>query len=122
MEQPGAINRVREVEWLCGIAIALLVCIDAEVFPESVLQQHVANRAPSILLVLFGISSELYWRTSVSRAKNVGERLQAWYRERAGRLLLAWYAMFTSWWLAVLCLDRFSLDWPHALASLVCVA
>ena len=51
-----------ELDWLKGFAILAVICIHAKLYADSVFFLQIINRAVHVFLVLFGISSELWWQ------------------------------------------------------------
>jgi peptidoglycan/LPS O-acetylase OafA/YrhL len=95
--EPG--EHVPELDWLKGFAILSVICIHAELFSSSFFFLQVINRAVPIFLVLFGVSSELWWQREARRAPD--RVLRNWYGRRLGRLLPGFWLMMALWWLVV---------------------
>lgn len=88
-----------EIDWLKGFSILGVICIHAKVYSDSFFFLQVLNRAVHTFLVLFGISSELWWRREVARApEHVTRR---WYVGRLSRIVPGYWAMTAIWWLVV---------------------
>ena len=111
--------RLAEIEWLKGIAILWVIWIHSGAFDESWVFEQFVNRAVPIFLVLFGVTSELWWR----RVQRVDpERVtRLWYTKRLRRLLPGYFAVMSLWWLtAILLADTHpiaGLSWKHAVVS-----
>jgi peptidoglycan/LPS O-acetylase OafA/YrhL len=113
---------VPEIDWLKGFAILSVVCIHAKVYETTRFYEFVVNRAVPIFLVLFGITSELWWARAVPAGDGLRSALGRWYRGRLARLLPPVWAMATAWCAAVVVFDRtkaFHLGVPEALATYV---
>ncbi|HMJ10026.1 MAG TPA: acyltransferase family protein, partial [Polyangiaceae bacterium] len=95
----GTRGHVPELDWLKGFAILAVICIHAKLYSESVFFLQVINRAVHVFLVLFGISSELWWARE--RARGISSPERAWYSGRLARILLGYWAMTAIWWLVV---------------------
>lgn len=109
-----------EIDWLKGFAILCVVCIHAKVYDSTLLFEHVVNRAVPIFLVLFGVTSELWWGRPGQAGSPRGSRLREWYVGRARRLLPPLWAMATAWWLGLLYFGgdgALRVGWMEALAT-----
>jgi surface polysaccharide O-acyltransferase-like enzyme len=87
------------VDWLKGIAILCVIGIHAKIYDETLFHQHVVNRAVPMFLILFAVTSELWWE----RAERP---LASWYRKRLTRLYVPWWGMTATWWLFVVLSGR----------------
>lgn len=108
-------EHIEEIDRLKGFAILSVVCIHAQLYATTLFHQRVVNRAVPIFLVLFGVTSELFWQ----RAKPT---LSKWYRSRFERTLIPFWAIAALFWLAVLATGSAAergLDWRFALGTLV---
>jgi peptidoglycan/LPS O-acetylase OafA/YrhL len=118
-------DHVPELDWLKGFAIVCVVCIHAEVYAHSLFFDRIVNRAVPIFIVLFGVTSELWWKRA-SRTSVVSQSaIWRWYRSRIERLVIPFWAMVLVWWLIVVASGsaaRLHVGFPHALASLVAYA
>jgi peptidoglycan/LPS O-acetylase OafA/YrhL len=97
-------QHVPELDWLKGFAILAVMWIHSKPFDDSLLFVHLINRAVPIFLVLFGISSELWWQREGERAPE--GRARRWLRGRLRRLLPGYWGLMALWWLAVLILGE----------------
>jgi len=79
-----------------GLAIVGVLLIHARPLVGTWFHARVVNEAVPVLLVLFGTTSELWWRREAARSS---DGLTArWYRARAGRLLVpVWSALAVLW-------------------------
>jgi peptidoglycan/LPS O-acetylase OafA/YrhL len=88
-----------ELDWLKGFAILAVICIHAKLYSDSLFFLQVINRAVHVFLVLFGISSELWWDREQRKRDASPDR--AWYSGRLLRIVPGYWAMTAIWWLAV---------------------
>jgi peptidoglycan/LPS O-acetylase OafA/YrhL len=88
-----------ELDWLKGFAILAVICIHAKLYSDSLFFLQVINRAVHVFLVLFGISSELWWDREQSKRDAPPDR--AWYSGRLLRIVPGYWAMTVIWWLVV---------------------
>ncbi len=83
--------------------------------------RRVIDRAVLIFMVLFGMSSELWWQREVARDPEHATR--NWFRGRLSRLLPGYWAMMAIWWLVVVLWHppegSIKLSVPLALASII---
>lgn len=110
MNEPRG-EHLPEIDWLKGFAILAVIWIHAKPYEESFFYLQVINRAVPIFLVLFGLSSELWWQretegateeTALRSASPSQRRPQnKWYTGRLLRLLPPYWAMIGVWWLFV---------------------
>ncbi|HEY6561679.1 MAG TPA: acyltransferase [Polyangiaceae bacterium] len=111
--------RLAEIEWLKGIAILWVIWIHSGAFDETWVFEQFINRAVPIFLVLFGVTSELWWR----RAQRVDPQrvVHDWYAKRLRRLLPGYFAVMSLWWLTALLLADThpiaGLSWKHAVVT-----
>jgi peptidoglycan/LPS O-acetylase OafA/YrhL len=93
-------SRIPEIDSLKGFCILSVVCIHAKLYSASFFHLYVINRAVPIFLVLFGVTSQLWWRS----AENLGQglRLGRFYLARSTRILLPVWVLSTIWWLSLL--------------------
>ena len=54
-------DHLPELDWLKGFSILSVVCIHAKLYADTAAFNGVVNRAVPIFLVLFGVTSELWW-------------------------------------------------------------
>lgn len=110
-----------ELDWLKGFAILAVICIHAKLYGDSVFFLQVINRAVHVFLVLFGMSSELWWEREEKRSDARPDR--AWYLGRLRRIVPGYWAMTAIWWLAVALWrappGNLTLGWPQALLSFI---
>jgi peptidoglycan/LPS O-acetylase OafA/YrhL len=91
-------GREARIDWLKGGAALSVLIIHARALQDPLLFQQFVNRAVPIFVLLFGVTSELWWRARSSRVTLEASR--AWYRTRLPRLLIpAWGAL--ALWLAI---------------------
>jgi peptidoglycan/LPS O-acetylase OafA/YrhL len=94
--------RMPELDWAKGLCILAVISLHANSFDDSIVFRHTVNRAVSVFLVLFGVSSELYWRKSDRTGGSTASRLGKWYGRRLRRLMVPWWTVCGLWWLATL--------------------
>src|SRR4051794_18843962 len=88
-----------EIDWLKGFAILSVICIHSRLAAESWFFLPIVNRAVHVFLVLFGISSELWWQRELARAPEHASR--RWYWGRLRRIVPGYWAVTVGWWLVV---------------------
>jgi peptidoglycan/LPS O-acetylase OafA/YrhL len=113
-------EHVPELDYLKGFAIICVVCIHAKLYAETLFHDRVINRAVPIFVVLFGATSELWWKRAASRSPDQPRPLRKWYRHRLERLVIPFWAMAAAWWLAATATgtaEMLGVGWPHALAT-----
>jgi peptidoglycan/LPS O-acetylase OafA/YrhL len=111
-------ERIREIDWLKGFAILCVIWIHAKPFENSLFYLEIVDRAVPIFLVLFGVSSELWWNRAAAMSPR--ERLAKWYRERFARLMVPLWTTVTLCWLAALISGAGAtkqIGWSHLLAA-----
>jgi peptidoglycan/LPS O-acetylase OafA/YrhL len=113
-----------EIDWLKGFAIVAVVCIHAQLWAGTFIFHQLIDRAVMIFMVLFGVSSELWWqREQTRRPETVTRR---WYSGRLKRILPGYWAIMAAWWLAVALWGRPEhstlLGWRQVLASFLAYA
>src|SRR4026208_2429584 len=116
----NARDHLPELDWLKGFAIACVVCIHAELYSHTLFFDRIVNRAVPIFTVLFGVTSELWWKRALTSQAGSGP-IARWYRTRLQRLIIPFWALGAAWWIGVLAsnnVSRLHLEWPHALATL----
>lgn len=99
-------HHVPEIDWLKGFAILSVVCIHAKAYEGTPFYDNVINRAVPIFLVLFGITSELWWDSALSSGETPRAVAARWYKGRLARLGPPVWAMSTAWCAALLYLGR----------------
>jgi peptidoglycan/LPS O-acetylase OafA/YrhL len=87
---------VVELDWVKGLAILGVLLIHSEVFVSSAWGQLLIHRSVPVLIVLFGTTSELWWRRESSRAD--GSIVWRWYRMRFTRLMVPVWVMLAALW------------------------
>ncbi len=87
-------SRIPELDWLKGIAILGVLFIHARPLVGTLVHDYGIDRAVPIFIVLFGMSSDLWWRRRGERAG----ALAAWYRGRLVRLMIPVWAVLAIWW------------------------
>lgn len=94
-------DRLPELDWLKGFAIVSVVCIHAKLYADTDVFNGVMNRAVPIFLVLFGITSELWWERSPAGSPAEARRsIAKWYRSRYRRLYVPYWFLALAWWCA----------------------
>lgn len=110
-------RRTPEIDWLKGFAIICVLFIHARPILDPIVFEHVINRAVPIFIVLFGATSERWWRLQTA-AKSTS--LHLWYRTRLARLMLPVWGMLVIWWsLALTFPTPQTFRWWHVLATVV---
>lgn len=116
METPRL--HVREIDVLKGFCILCVVAIHAAFLADTAIFRFLIDRAVLVFLVLFGVTSEFWWRRSREQESGATRR---WYRGRLGRVLPAYWAMMTCWWLTVALWHRpdddMTLGWPQVIIT-----
>ncbi|HMJ14605.1 MAG TPA: acyltransferase family protein, partial [Polyangiaceae bacterium] len=111
-------ERLPEVDLLKGFCILCVVAIHARLLGGTAVFYFVIDRAVPIFLVLFGVTSELWWRRNSGQASGVTRR---WYVGRLVRVLPGYWALMASWWLVVALWQRpdnnLVLGWPQLVIS-----
>lgn len=82
-----------EVDTLKGVAILGVLAIHSNLFVGGLFHEALINRAVPILLVLFGVSSELWW------AKHADASARSYWWSRYKRLLPPVWAAVALWWI-----------------------
>jgi peptidoglycan/LPS O-acetylase OafA/YrhL len=111
-------GRHREVDAVRGLAILGVLLIHANPLQENAFHQIVVNRAVAVFLVLFGVSSELWWDRRSDPSSWATSR--EYYRSRLTRLLPPVWVALAAWWVLMPALGkgpapRFWWVLPHAL-------
>jgi peptidoglycan/LPS O-acetylase OafA/YrhL len=110
-----AASRYPEIDAVKGLALLGVLVIHAQPLDDAVVFQHVINRAVSVLLVLFGVSSELWWARR--SAEPVASTVRSFWRERLVRLLPPVWATAAVWWaIRLLFARRPAPAWPWLFA------
>ena len=94
-----------EIDVAKGVAIFCVLLIHADPLAGTRLQEYVVNRAVPVLLVLFGASSELWWRRHDEQSSLLQSGL-AFVRARYVRLLPQVWAALGIWWALRVCVDN----------------
>jgi peptidoglycan/LPS O-acetylase OafA/YrhL len=100
---PPRSAHVPEVDWLKGLAILWVVCIHAKLCETTLFYEYGINRAVPIFLVLFGVTSELWWTRSLEAEPTTTVR--RWYVTRFLRIVPPFWAMAAAWWACLLSFD-----------------
>ncbi|MBI3767360.1 MAG: acyltransferase family protein [Deltaproteobacteria bacterium] len=112
----SASARYREIDWLKGFAILCVLSIHANLLVHVALGTYVVNRAVPIFLILFGITSELWWRREVERKGRVA--LRSWYESRFRRLMPPVWGTVAVWLGLVVLLSHPLVLTPTVIAAL----
>ena len=94
--EPTRAGRRPEIDWLKGFAILSVLAIHAKPLDGTLIYDHVINRAVPIFVVLFGMTSELWWRTHGNAT--VRATLFRWYASRLRRLMIPVWGALLLWW------------------------
>lgn len=92
-------EHLTEIDALKGLAILWVVGIHAKPFAATWLFDRFTNRAVPIFLVLFGLTSELYFGKLDGERRGFGAVLRTWYVGRFFRLVVPYWAMAAAWWI-----------------------
>jgi peptidoglycan/LPS O-acetylase OafA/YrhL len=107
--------RRTEIDRLKGLAILGVLVIHAGPLVGTLPGRLLVDRAVPVLLVLFGLTSELWWQ------RHAGGRgaatVAAWLGSRVRRLMVPLWGALALWWLGVV-----ALGWPPPLAPRFVVA
>lgn len=79
-----------EIDWLKGVAVLCVICIHAELLKGTFAFRELIERAVMIFMVLFGISSELWFQRQPADRRGV---LRDRYVHRLSRLLLGYWLL-----------------------------
>jgi peptidoglycan/LPS O-acetylase OafA/YrhL len=79
-----------------------VLLIHARLFTGTLVGEHIVNRAVSVFVVLFGTTSELWWRRNAGATWR-GTALR-FYRTRFVRLMIPLWATMALWWTVALAL------------------
>ncbi len=91
--------RREEIDWTKGFAILCVLLIHAEPLLGTWMHGYVINRAVPVFLVLFGMTSEMWWS---ARADSTGsDRVREWFTSRVWRLMVPVWATVAVWWIFV---------------------
>lgn len=94
--EPTRAGHRPEIDWLKGFAILSVLAIHANPLDGTLIYDHVINRAVPIFVVLFGMTSELWWRTHDNTAGRA--TLLRWYSSRLRRLMIPVWGALLLWW------------------------
>ncbi len=89
--------------------------IHAEALTGTLVYDLLVNRAVPIFLVLFGLTSSLWWQNRGEQ--RAAETLAVWVKSRLIRLLVPVWAILVVWWPLQLVLDAAPLRSPVAVVS-----
>ena len=116
--------QVPEIDWLKGFCILCVVCIHAAFLEGTQTYRFVINRAVPVFLVLFGLTSELWWQRA--RANELPNATKQWFVGRFARVVPGYWAMMAAWWLAVTFWqrpdDNLTLGWPQFVMTVLGIA
>jgi peptidoglycan/LPS O-acetylase OafA/YrhL len=116
---PESRTHIPEVDAVKGLAILAVVCIHAKFLEGSLVHAQFINRATSVFLVLFGVTSELWWQREA--ASGTPHLARLWYKNRYGRLLPGYWALMAIWWFCIELWqapdDRLVLEFPQFVLS-----
>ncbi len=93
--EPSLEGRRPEIDWVKGWAILCVLLIHSKPF-EAYAIQDLINRAVPVFVVVFGMTSERWWRARASLP--LGEALGQWYRTRLWRLMVPLWGTLVVWW------------------------
>src|SRR5688572_24935436 len=93
METPRV--HVPEIDVLKGFCVLCVVAIHAAFLADTTTFRFLIDRAVPVFLVLFGVTSDLWWRRNSERST------RRWYVSRLRRVVPGYWAMMTAWWLVV---------------------
>lgn len=96
-ELSGAAPRRPEIDLAKGVCILGVVLIHSQPLVGIAFHWCVVNRAVPVFIVLFGITSELWWRARERHATPLRE----WYAARLLRLMIPLWGALALWWVAV---------------------
>jgi peptidoglycan/LPS O-acetylase OafA/YrhL len=109
-----------EIDRAKGWAILAVICIHARWLEGTVVFEHLINRAVPVFLILFGVTSEVWWHRRESAGATNGSIALTWYRARLARLFPPVWAMATAWWVVALATGgahTFAWGWGDALVT-----
>ena len=113
METPRV--HLPEIDILKGFCVLCVVAIHAAFLAETPAFRFLIDRAVPVFLVLFGVTSDLWWR------RNGEHSTRRWYVTRLKRVVPGYWAMMACWWLVVALWHRpdneLTLGWPQALIT-----
>ena len=95
--------RVPAIDVAKGLTMACVVVTHGRSLGEGILKTYWIDRSVPVFLVLFGLTSALWWRKGADRG-----RIARWYATRARRLLPPYWTVVISWWV----LQRVASDAP----------
>ena len=99
----GARPHIPQIDWAKGLAILCVLLIHSKPISGTLLYDHFVDRAVPVFIVLFGMTSELWWR--VHLGETTRERITGWYRARVLRLYIPIWGMLIVWWTLTLTFD-----------------
>lgn len=102
-----------EIDRLKGLAILGVMLIHAQPLVGTFVGDRIVNRAVPVFLVLFGMTSELWWAARGSRRGSLRE----WYAGRARRLFVPLWSALALWWILVAALDLSTATGPGVLVA-----
>ncbi len=96
MTSTAETTRAPEIDWAKGLAIIGVLLIHSSVFINTPLDAPLINRSVPVLIVLFGMTSQLWWTRE--RARMRGALVWQWFRMRLARLMLpVWVTLVALW-------------------------
>jgi peptidoglycan/LPS O-acetylase OafA/YrhL len=96
-------GRIAAVDRAKGLAILGVIGIHSRVAADLWFSDFLVNRSVPLFLVLFGVSSELWWRDSERGGASTkgGLAWKQWLTGRLARLLVPVWATWAIWWAVV---------------------
>jgi peptidoglycan/LPS O-acetylase OafA/YrhL len=86
-----------EIDLVKGFAILGVLLIHSKALGDSWVATDIVDRSVQIFLVIFGLNSRLWWRS-----REIPGDLATWYKTRAQRILVPYWATLVVWWALVL--------------------
>jgi peptidoglycan/LPS O-acetylase OafA/YrhL len=115
METPRL--HVREIDVLKGFCVLCVAAIHAAFLADTAIFRFLIDRAVLVFLVLFGVTSEFWWR----RSREESGATRRWYVSRLKRVVPTYWAMMICWWLIVALWHRpegdLILGWPQVVIT-----
>ena len=90
--------RLRSIDVVRGVAIIGVILMHSAPLAGSRLMTYGFDRAVPIFVILFGMTSTLWWNKG-------GRSLGEWYRSRARRILPPMWTSLALWWCLFLLLE-----------------
>jgi peptidoglycan/LPS O-acetylase OafA/YrhL len=92
----AAPEHLPEIDALKGLAILGVLLIHSEPLAGSWFHTYIVNEAVPVLMTLFGVTSEYWWRRHAD--PNPGGAVRRWYTSRLRRLIVPVWAVVLLWW------------------------